>query len=157
MSEKKETKEATKEAKTKEAANVLALREAMSRAVTFSKEAGVTFTQPESGNIYNDHLPDGITPEIVKQVHGYDRDFIAESARAASPLFIEAFKADDDLHNAVVEVPMQVKADKVQIMADRKDGLSVAHVSSVCNARAGQLKKIFNSFDDELRTAFGES
>ena len=152
----KEAKTTEKTTEKKEAANVLALREAMSRAVAYSKESGVTFTQTEGGNIYNEHLPEGITPEIVKQVHGYDRDFIAESARVASKVFISAFKEDDELNNIALEVPMQVKTDKVQIMGDRKDGLSVAHVTSVCNARAGQLKKIFNSFEDELKEAFGQ-
>lgn len=133
-------------AKQSQAEQVKAMRDAILARATINNDTGaVTIADGELG-LYEGLIPEGLTADTIKAVHGFETNFIAAVAGAGVELATSAYKTNSDLTTVSFEVPMHGR-DKVQIMADRSSGLNVAVVSHATNPKAGHLKSVFAEFN----------
>ena len=86
------------------------------KALEVSKEGVVTGdTKP----VYNENLPEGITPDTVKSISKYNTAFTAAGVHAVGSLAVEAFKKDSKLERVSGSLEMGYK-DSLDVSVDRK-------------------------------------
>jgi len=56
--------------------------------------------------LYNDNLPEGITPKVVKELTEYNKDFVAATTKVAGEKAVEAMAANKGIVTASVETPL---------------------------------------------------
>lgn len=135
----------------KQAAAVASVREATLARISLNSDTK-SLDLKEGDDLYSAHLPEGLTPEIVKAVHDHDTTFVAGVASAFVDVTTKGFKADKDLSQVNAEFGMFGK-NKVQLMASRESGLTVGVVTTVTNSKAGPLKQAFADFNAAMDEA----
>lgn len=96
---------------------VLAMSAKLEKAWTVDKKTGAG--TPGETNVYEELMPEGVTPEIAKAVGDYNTTFIAAGAHAFGKLSVAAMKSNKALEQTTIEVPMAGK-DSVAYTVDRK-------------------------------------
>lgn len=134
---------------------ILELSAKLQKEITLDKKSGAG---SESENLYNKHLPDGLTTEVVKQVKDYDGTFIAAGTHAFGQLAVAAMKKNPDLSKATVELSMghrdsmavtiERSKDSVNQFSANKETVTKFGVTTVTfdaragASKAGQLKQV---------------
>ena len=80
-----------------------------------SKTGAIT---SDTSDIYNNNLPDGITPEIVKSLSDYDAVAIPGMVHAAGVLAVKAMDGNPDLTRCEGELPFGHK-NSLTVIVDR--------------------------------------
>jgi hypothetical protein len=134
---------------------VKAMSDALMADISIDATSGVA-TPAE--DIYNKHLPEGITPEIVKNISEHNTNFVAASRYAFGVTAVAAMKANPELQKATIDIPMGYKDNLHIAMVARTElpndkGIEYGNTHAVLTVRAGsngsQLK-IVNSLIAEM-------
>ena len=150
-------------------ATVLDLSKALSADVKISAKGEVTL----SDGIFEKHLPDGITPDIVKAVTAYEGEFIAAAAHAVGHHAVDTFKKHKGVESIAVTVPMAGK-NTLDLSLERsrtfpgmvRDGVAgpevvkyatmdVKYTVHEAAGSRGQLKQVRNSVNEAALAAYG--
>lgn len=99
-------------------AEVLALSKKMQEKLAYDKAATAVTESKEGTSLYDENLPDGFTPPMVKTIKDYDATFIAAGLHAAGTLIAGAMAKDKKLERATAELRMGHK-DSVSFTVDR--------------------------------------
>lgn len=75
-------------------------------AIQASITGAETGTAQAGDAVYNDCLPEGLTPETVQQVSDYNTVFVASGMEAAGNVALAALKKDKKLDSVAVNLPM---------------------------------------------------
>lgn len=113
--------------------------------------AAVNADKPEQ-SLYEKHLPEELTIELVKSVKEYDTNFVSATARAATELANEGFAANKELASATLTLAMFGK-DSMTVTANRDGALDVTVTNRAVDPTAGELKKVFHDFKSALKEA----
>jgi len=108
-----------------------------------------------TSSLYEDNLPESLTPEILKEVSDYNTTFIAAGAHAFGELAVEAMSGNKKLERATIDIPMAGK-DSIGYSVERhrsypnhlgngepteKFGIVTSNYQVQAGHNAGQLKK----------------
>lgn len=155
-----EDKTADKTTEKKSKAEQLAEQEATLRALA-AKIVGydettkaVTIDNDEATKAYIGSLPEGLSVDDVKNLRRHDQNFAAAVTAAATPHIINAMKADDAVRTVALDIPMANTKERVQVMADRDNGLSIA--INLPLTKTGNIKAAYETFQSAIDDAFGE-
>lgn len=58
------------------------------------------------GNVYDDNLPEGLTPDTVEAVSNYTTTFVASSVEAVGDMALQAMKKDKKLDQVEAEIKL---------------------------------------------------
>lgn len=95
---------------------VLELAKKIEKSIEIDKKSGVATTK---GDVYNENLPEGITPEIVKDVSNFNTKFIAAGAYAFGKVAVDAMAHNKSLETSTLEISMGNR-DSIGYNVDRK-------------------------------------
>lgn len=133
---------------------VKAMSDALLADITIDATSGVA-TPVE--DIYNKHLPEGITPEIVKNISEHNTNFVAASTHAFGVTAVAAMKANPELQKATIDMPFGYK-DNLHITTTRSTelpndkGTSYGDTHAILTVKAGsngaQLKTALSLIAD---------
>lgn len=78
-----------------------------------------TIIEKEGADIYNSNLPEGLTPEIIRNVSDYNTTFIAAGAHAVGLMSVDMMANNSSLDRVTGEIAMGYK-DSVGFTIDRR-------------------------------------
>lgn len=81
---------------------------------------GAKIEEKESHSAYNANLPEGHTPETVKELSRYNDRFLKASTLAVGEVAAESFKKDKHLTEMTAKVGFQTPADSFTFTIDRE-------------------------------------
>lgn len=88
---------------TKIAQNVLTLAEKLMSSIDIDTKTGVGTEKGTDGkSLYDSHLPETLTPQVVEEVKSYDAEFVAASAYAFGQLANKAATEDKAFQTATL-------------------------------------------------------
>ena len=124
--------------------------------------------------VYNDCLPEGLTPETVQQVSDYTTVFVASGQEAAGNAALEALKKNKKLDSVSVNLPMGSfgqtdftihRSKEVTIPPAEKGGeatkevqygVTRCNVSFVAGKNSGLLAKARDAIKEQAIEMFGK-
>ena len=133
-----------------------------------------TGTAQAGDGVYNECLPEGLTPETVQQVSDYTTVFVASGMEAAGSVALAAMKKDKKLESVSVNLPLGAfgQADcsvfrnkEVTIPPTEKGGeatkevqfgVNRCSVSFVAGKNSGLLGKARDAIKEQATTMFGK-
>ena len=95
---------------------VLELAKKIKAAIELDEKTGEV--KGDTKVVYDENLPEGITPEVVKTLSGYNSTFVAAGTYAVGEIAVEAFKKHSGLERVHAELPMGHK-DRMEVAVDR--------------------------------------
>lgn len=124
-------------------------------------------------SVYDDNLPDGLTPDVVKQVSNYTTEFVAAGMEAAGNIALQAMKKDKKLQDVEATLPMgafgevdyQVRREKEVQLPFAKEGeptsevqygTSHVKVSFHAGRNSGLLSKVRKEIKANAAEIFGK-
>lgn len=146
---------------------VKAIQESITGAETGVAQAGDT--------VYNDCLPEDLTPEVVQKVSDYTTVFVASGQEAAGNAALAALKKDKKLESVSVNLPMGAfgqtdytihRSKEVTIPPAEKGGeatkeiqygVNRCNVSFVAGKNSGLLAKARDSIKESATEMFGKT
>lgn len=124
--------------------------------------------------VYNECLPEGLTPEVVQQVSDYTTVFVASGMEAAGNASLAAMKKDKKLDSVSVNLPLGAfgqadyvihRSKEVTIPPTEKGGeatkeiqfgVNRCNVSFVAGKNSGLLGKARDAIKEEALAMFGK-
>jgi len=98
-------------------AQVAEIRELMRSLISYDDAGKVTLVDKE---VFEKHLPEGITPEIINKFNTYTGNFIAGTTLAFGDASLEAFTSNKALERAKLEVPMVGQHNSFDLVIQRE-------------------------------------
>ncbi len=127
-----------------------------------------------SDTVYNENLPEGLTPETVQQVSDYTTVFVASGMEAAGNASLAAMKKDKKLDSVSVNLPLGAfgqadyvvhRSKEVTIPPTEKGGeatkevqfgVNRCNVSFIAGKNSGLLGKARDAIKEEALSMFGK-
>lgn len=88
---------------------------------------GRQIVEKESHAAYNANLPEGITPDTIKQISKYNGQFLKAATIAVGEMAAAEFKANKDVDELTATVGFQAPGDAYTFTVDRKRSFPVPH------------------------------
>lgn len=139
-------------------AQVVALSEKLMAAITIDNKTGETTVQPD---IYDQGLPEGVTPDVIKKISDYDTNFVAAGQHAVGNAAIKAIGENPELNKVSADIPMGYKNNLHVSFTGKVDGPegkepTYGVMEAILTVRAGNngaQSKIVRSMLGELAQA----
>jgi len=96
---------------------VLALAKEIRCKVELDTDTGVV--SGDTTSVYNEHLPDGLTPSLVKSLSEYNTTYVAAGTYAVGEMAVEAFQKNSKIDRVVSELHLGYK-DSFEVAFDRR-------------------------------------
>lgn len=138
---------------------VKAMSDALMADISIDATSGVA-TPAE--DIYNKHLPEGLTPDLVKNLSEHNTNFVAASTHAFGVTAVAAMKANPELQKATIDIPFGYKDNlhittvaRTELPNDK--GTDYGDTHAILTVKAGsngaQLKTAISMIADMASTA----
>lgn len=85
----------------------------------YDKENNV-INEVEEHSVYNKNLPEGVTPEVIKNITNYNSEFINAAHIAVGDMAADIFKQNKNIENTTANIGFFGPKDSISITANRK-------------------------------------
>lgn len=82
--------------------------------------AGSVISEVEASKAYDNSLPDGLTPELVKELSKHNARYIKASAIAVTETAAEAMLADKSIDQMTAKIGFNAPGDAIEFSVDRQ-------------------------------------